>query len=211
MEIILIIGFAALAWWWVKRQPKREREVPVGRPVDLSMLPERFVVYDLETTGLNPDRHHIIEIGAIRVNRDSDQHETFQTLVIPRGRIGKRITEITGITREMVKTDGVSLAEALKEFRSFVGDLPLVAFNAKFDDSFLAAACRATSSDRFANESCCALLMARRAWPGRSSYKLSELAKDGNLSAEGTHRALGDCRRTMIVYAAAARQLGTHR
>ena len=177
----------------------------------LAVLPERFVVYDLETTGLDPQTHSIIEIGAIRVNRDSDMHDSFQTLVHPKGRIGKRITELTGITSEMVRTEGMSLDQALSEFRDFVGDLPLVAYNADFDDAFLKAACRRTGSTDMPNEVCCALKMARRAWPSRSSYRLADIAKDGGLSDEDTHRALGDCKRTLIVYATAAKELGTHR
>ncbi|MBU1397268.1 MAG: hypothetical protein KKE84_14180 [Gammaproteobacteria bacterium] len=53
--------------------------------------------------------------------------------------------------------------------------------------------------------------MSRRAWPGRKSYRLADLAKDGKLSSDGTHRALGDCQRALIVYTAAASRLGTIR
>jgi hypothetical protein len=55
--------------------------------VDSSMLPREFVVLDLETTGLDPTRNEIIEVGAIRVNLDSDSHVTFQTLVKPERRV----------------------------------------------------------------------------------------------------------------------------
>lgn len=175
------------------------------------MVPESFVVFDLETTGLDADRHEIIEIGAIRVNRDADEHQTFQALVRPNKPVPKRITELTGITDEMVRSDGLELVEALTEFRSFVGNLPLVAFNAEFDDAFLRAACASTSTDPFANEVCCALQLSRRAWPWRKSFRLTDIARDGNLSMDETHRALGDCRRTMIVYIAAAREVGTYR
>ena len=175
------------------------------------MLPERFVVFDLETTGLDPNKHEIIEIGAIRVDRDAEDHQTFQALVRPSKRVPKKITEITGITDEMVRADGMDLADALIGFRDFVGDLPFVAYNAEFDDAFLTAACKATSSDPLPNEVCCALKLARRAWPRRKGFRLSDLAKDGNLPVDDAHRALGDCRRTMIVYAAAARQVGSYR
>ena len=100
---------------------------------DVSMVPERFVVFDLETTGLDPKRYEIIEIGAIRVNRDADLHDTFQTLVKLNKRVPNRITEITGISNEMVQSDGLELFGARSEFRNFVGDLPLVAFNAEFE------------------------------------------------------------------------------
>jgi DNA polymerase III epsilon subunit-like protein len=64
----------------------------------LSSLPERFIVLDLETTGFDHVRNEIIEIAAIRVNRDSTDHETFQALIRPQKRILKLITKITGIT-----------------------------------------------------------------------------------------------------------------
>jgi DNA polymerase III epsilon subunit-like protein len=72
------------------------------KPVNIQLLPPRFVVLDLETTGLDPERNEIIEIGAIRVNRDSDVHDTFRALVKPTRRIPKRITQINGISQEMV-------------------------------------------------------------------------------------------------------------
>ncbi len=175
---------------------------------DLSILPERFVVFDLETTGLKPDTHEIIEIGAIRVNRDSDNHDTFQALVRPSKKIPKKITELTGITQEMVERDGDFIETSLPQFIEFVGELPLVAFNAEFDMAFLKAAIQKNQAGALANNHVsCALKMARRAWPGRKSYRLSDLASDGGLSAEGTHRALDDCKRAMIVYTAAAAKL----
>lgn len=208
MEMVIALVVVVAATWYFLQKARTSAEPQL---TNLSALPPRFVVYDLETTGLNPERHEIIEIGAIRVNRDSQNHETFQTLVMPIGRISSRITQITGIDRKMVQAEGRPLAEALSQFRDFVEDLPLVAFNASFDDAFIAAACLRTETDAFANETCCALKMARRAWPGKRSYKLSELAKEGNLPLIDEHRALGDCQRTMIVYAAAASHLGTYR
>lgn len=202
--VIFAVVLAAL--WWVFMAARQ-----TSAPADVSMVPQCFVVFDLETTGLDAGRHEIIEIGAIRVNRDADEHQTFQTLVRPNKRVPKRITELTGITDEMVRSDGLELVEALTEFRSFVGNLPLVAFNAEFDDAFLRAACASTSTDPFANEVCCALQLSRRAWPWRKSFRLTDIARDGNLSMGETHRALGDCRRTMIVYIAAAREVGTYR
>lgn len=174
--------------------------------IRLGHLPEQFVVFDLETTGLDPLKHEIIEIGAIRVNRDSIHHESFQVLVKPSKKIPKKITDLTGITQEMVDEDGVPLTQALEEFRQFVGDLRLVSFNAQFDMAFIGAA-NASNGRSMSNPVSCALVMARRAWPGRSSYRLKDLAKDGGLDASDTHRALGDCKRALIVYTASASAL----
>ena len=101
------------------------------------MLPEQFVIVDLETTGLNPSRHEIIEIGAIKANRDSDNHTTFQALIKPSEKIPKRITEITCITQDMVDKEGENLGSVLREFIEFIGDLRLVAYDAEFDMGFL--------------------------------------------------------------------------
>ena len=177
------------------------------KTVNLALLPQRFVVLDLETTGLDPAQHEIIEIGAIRVNRDSDIHDTFSALVKPIGRIPKKITEITGISQDMVDSEGEPLEEAIREFATFIEDLPLVTFNAEFDMAFLQNAAKQHNLV-IGNPASCALKMARRAWPGRKSYRLNDLAKDGGLPDEGTHRALGDCKRALIVYTAAVSRLG---
>lgn len=176
--------------------------------LSLETLPERFVVFDLETTGLDSQKHEIIEIGAIRVNRDSIHHETFQGLVKPKDKVPAKITELTGITQAMLDADGEPLDKAIQQFVNFIGDLPLVAFNAEFDMGFLHKATQ-HNSIHIHNKVHCALKMARRAWPGRKSYRLSQLAKDANLSQDDTHRAMGDCKRTLMIYAAAAAILGS--
>jgi DNA polymerase-3 subunit epsilon len=172
-----------------------------------SLLPAEFIVLDLETTGLSPYTDEIIEIGAIRANLNSDTHATFQYLVKPTRKIPRRITEITGITQAMVDSEGVPIREALTEFAAFIGDLPVVTFNAQFDIGFL---CRAASKEGipFNNRYTCALKRARRAWPGLPSYKLKDLARMGNLSVEDSHRALGDCTRALLIFTSATSTLG---
>jgi len=202
VEWLVIIVLAVVAIYIL-----RSRRKPQVNP---SHRPKQFVVFDLETTGLDPKKHEIIEFGAIRVNRDSVNHDTFQSLVKPSRKVPKRITEITGISQAMLDADGQPIEAALKEFLNFVGDLHLVSFNADFDIAFLQNAA-AKHSIAIQNSVSCALKMSRRAWPGRKSYRLVDLAKDGNLSSEGTHRALGDCQRALIVYTAAASRLGTVR
>lgn len=198
--LLVIVVIAVIYYLWSRARPK----------ISLAHLPERFVVLDLETTGLDPAKHEIIEIGAIRVNRDSTNHDTYQSLVKSSKKVPKKITQITGITQAMLDADGANLEAALQEFLDFAGDLHLVSFNADFDMAFLRNAATKHSIP-INNTVSCALKMARRAWPGRRSYRLVELAKDGNLSNDGTHRALGDCQRALIVYTAAASRLGSAR
>jgi DNA polymerase-3 subunit epsilon len=200
---LLVIAVVIIVVLAVARQ---ESAPPTATALE-AVLPERFVVFDLETTGLDAKNDEIIEIGAIRVNRDSTLHETFATLIKTGNGIPKTIQRLTGITPAMLDAEGEPLASALQEFRDFIGDLPVVSFNAEFDIGFLAAAGR-KHGIAFANNVSCALIMSRRAWPGRKSYRLTDLAEDGKLSADGTHRALADCQRALIVYAAAASELG---
>lgn len=200
MEWIVIITLVATVIYFLRSR---------GKPkVSLDHLPKQFVIFDLETTGLDPEKHEIIEFGAIRVNRDSVNHDIFQTLVKPSRKVPKKITELTGINQAMLDADGEPIESALRDFLDFIGDLHLVSFNADFDMAFLQNAA-AKHSIVVRNPVSCALKMSRRAWPGRKSYRLADLAKDGNLSSDGTHRALGDCQRALIVYTAAASKLGS--
>lgn len=198
---LVLVVLAALAFWLYRRS--RTGRAPA---LDISHLPEQFVVLDLETTGLDASKNQIIEIGAIRVNRSSDRHDTYQNLIKAKRKLPKKIVELTGITDDLLTSDGVELEDALKEFSAFVGDLRLVSFNADFDMSFLHNAA-AQHGIEFRNPTSCALKLARRAWPGRGSFRLVDLAIDGKLSMSNQHRALGDCERALHVYIAAASKL----
>ena len=196
--IIFIVAIVVL-WVYLKgRKPH----------VDLSHLPEVFVVLDLETSGLKAHKDEIIEIGAIRAHRDAKRHDTFQTFVRPTKQISHEITAKTGITNQMLDTQGIQEAVALRDFLEFIGNYRLVTFNAEFDMGFLHAAAR-RHGRVISNPVSCALKMARRAWPGRKRYRLVDLAKDGGLNTRGAHRALQDCKMALIVYTAAANQLRT--
>ncbi len=152
--------------------------------------------------------HEIIEIGAIKVNRDSINHTAFQALIKPNKNIPKKITQLTGITQEMSDTEGREIGSAVEEFIDFIGDLRLVAFNADFNMGFLKEASK-NHGCNISNPVSCALKMSRRAWPTLKSYKLANLAKVGGLSSKGNHRALKDCELTTTVYMVAAEKLGS--
>ena len=221
--ILIFIAFVAIfGYFWSRRNPDAETGISIqagsidlhqdaktapSQSSELSMLPERFIVLDLETTGLSPDTDEIIEVGAIRVDRDGSNHIAFSTFVKPVKKIPASITEMTGITQGMVDNDGLPLSEAISQFAGFIGDLPLVTFNADFDMAFLLKAAK-MQGRTIENRYTCALKLARRAWPGLPSYRLVALAKMGNLPEDDTHRALGDCKRALIVFASAAKNIG---
>lgn len=202
MEYLPILIILAVAAYFVLRSRRSRLQ-----PVPLDYVPDTFVVFDLETTGLKAETHEIIEVGAIRFKKGTNKHDTFQSLVKPKKSVPKKITEITGITQAMVESEGKPIDEVLKEFREFVGDLRLVTFNADFDMAFLHAAAANADTAPFQNPVSCALKMTRRAFPNRKSFRLDDLAKDGRIDDGTAHRALEDARRALIVYAAAANQL----
>ena len=89
-----------------------------------------YVSLDLETTGLEPKKDRIIEIGAVKI-KDGEIRKTYATLVDPQMKIPERITKLTGITSQMV--EGKPLArEAVKGLLDFCGDLPLLGHNILF-------------------------------------------------------------------------------
>lgn len=202
MEYLPILLLLAVVAFFLLRSRK-----PRLQPVSIDVLPETFIVLDLETTGLKSETHEIIEIAAIRFKKGTNTHDTFQSLVKPKKVVPNKITEITGITQAMVESEGRPIGEVLEEFRNFVGELRLVTFNAEFDMAFLQAAATRSGKPVFENPVSCALKMARRAWPQRKSFRLDDLAKDGQINEGKAHRALEDARRALIVYAAAAAQL----
>lgn len=95
-----------------------------------------YVVFDLETTGLNANEgEEIIEIGAVKV-KNGEIIETFDELIKPSKEIPLNITEITGITNEMVN-DKRNEKDALITFLNWAEGATLVAHNANFDLSFV--------------------------------------------------------------------------
>jgi CRISPR-associated protein Cas2 len=164
-----------------------------------AMSARPYVVVDIETTGLKPDRADIFAIGALRVE-DGTVTDDFNVLVRTKNAIPQSISELTGVTSETVERDGVDLKPAIMRFLEFVGNLPLVAHNASFDVSFLNAACRRCGLDELQNERIDTLAMARRLLPELNSHTLQSLLERFGIENEQMHTAGADCRATHLLY-----------
>lgn len=164
---------------------------------------DKLVIVDIETTGLDSALNEIIEIGAIKVEKYKEITDAFQILITPSCIIPGNITRITGITQEMLDREGISLSRAMNDFLLFTQDLPLIAYNAGFDMSFLRKAA-SLKGIAITNPVLCALKLARAAWPGRRSYRLTKIAAELGHDVKGAHRAVNDCVNTLHVYTAAS-------
>ena len=168
-----------------------ENSISVVRGRSAEPLDGTFIVFDLETTGLNPASEEITEIAAVRVV-EGEIRDSFQTYVNPHKPIPPEITELTGISDETV-ADAPDLDKAVPEFLKWAGEgqYPLVAHNAGFDMGFLRTACQRLGIEREFT-SIDTLEMSRLMLPHMHKFKLNILAKELQVGPFEHHRASED-------------------
>ena len=150
-----------------------------------------YVVFDLETTGLSPFKDEIIEIGAVKVDKDGKILETFTTLVKPSKPVSEFIQNLTGISNEML-VDAPSIYTVLPRFADFAGESILVGHNVTFDIAFVQQKAKIYNDIRLLNPYVDTLSLTRKVYPNLKSYKLQDLIKEFDLKTYAAHRALAD-------------------
>lgn len=156
-----------------------------------------YLAIDLEMTGLNVKRDHILEIGALRME-DGKPTGEFSALINPHCAVPETITQLTGITQEMADA-GEELADVLPRFLEFAGDLPLLGHNLSFDYSFLKQAF-VNAQLSFERTGIDTLKLARRFLPGEQKKKLTELRTLFGIDTGAVHRAVSDAYAAALVY-----------
>lgn len=159
----------------------------------------KYVVIDLETTGLSVVDDRIIEIGAILVENGNEPLR-FQCLVNSGIELSSEIIKLTGITPEMIKSEGLSEKESVLRLIDFIGNHSVVAHNANFDFSFLHALCKRNGIKMIRNRFIDTIQIARHRLNDVNNYKLETLGKYFNIAKGQEHRALSDCCLTAAVY-----------
>jgi len=204
----MAISTFGLAFGWVARLRRDPRTPPRdflrargkfhARLPDGKLPFQRYVVFDLETTGLAPSRgDRLVQIGAVRLEAGQEA-ASFTTLVNPGRGIPALSTRFHGITDAMV-ADAPSIADAVAAFAAFAGDAVLVAHNAAFDRTVLTAA-EQQDATPIHNPMLCSLLLARWLQPRELDMSLDGLCGRLGIVIEGRHHALGDARATASLW-----------
>ena len=184
--------------------PKRKKSTPKKKTSEkkdeVPGFPNTYVVFDLETTGINAEECQIAEIGAIKV-RDGKVIDEFSQLVHIDFPMPEDALNVNNITDEML-VDAPHATAAVKAFADFIGADPvLVGHNIKaFDLPILervAAACHVPFSY---SEVIDTLYLARKAWPELEHKNMETLRDFLNIENADAHRALADCEDEMAVY-----------
>lgn len=150
-----------------------------------------YVVVDVETTGGRPPNDRVTEIGAVKV-RHGEVIGEWSSLINPQKRIPHYITQLTGISNDMVR-DAPAFAEIADDFEAFMAGAIFVAHNAGFDHGFIASEFRRLGR-RFRHPKLCTVAAMRRYYPGQASYSLANLCRAFDIELVNHHRALADAR-----------------
>ncbi len=152
-----------------------------------------IVALDIETTGLDPQNDAILEIGAVRFNGKRVEAE-WSTLINPGRPIPPFISQLTGINNEMVK-NAPPIRAVLDDLVTFVGNLPVLGHNVRFDLSFMARYGALELNEYIDTYDLAGVLL-----PTASRYALGALAQSLGIPIQNAHRALDDARTTHAVF-----------
>jgi DNA polymerase-3 subunit epsilon/ATP-dependent DNA helicase DinG len=154
---------------------------------------QSIVALDLETTGLDPTRDAVIEIGAVRF-QGSRIEDTWQSLINPGRPVPPFVKQLTGIDDAML-VNAPRFTSILNEFQEFVGDLPVLGHNVSFDLSFLLQRGLFQYNQPIDTYDLASVLI-----PSAGRYRLDALANALGVIPQQHHRALEDAQTTHQVY-----------
>lgn len=151
-----------------------------------------FVIIDIETDGLDKDKDSIIEIGAVK--SVGGRISEFQSLISCEGTLPKHIVTLTGITTNMLKTNGRIEEAVLKDFKDFIGDLDIIGYNISFDIEFIDIALSKFKLEKLKNKRYDLMKFVKNEKLFLLNYKLQTVIKEYGVGDEVPHRALEDAR-----------------
>lgn len=156
------------------------------------LFQDKYVVYDIETSGFNSKTDVITQISAIRVVDGKKSNNLFNVFIKSGVPIPVQVQELTGITNEVLDMFGVSLQQAMSAFRAYVGTDCLIAHNGKrFDSKFIEVAGESTGI-YINNQQEDSMVLAKEVLPGLKSYSLASLVSYFDIQKRDAHRAQND-------------------
>lgn len=159
---------------------------------------EIFTAFDTETTGLEPSLERVIEIGAIRFDKNGIIAR-YNVLINPQRPILAQVTKINNITDAMVKNEA-PFSGIVSDFISFIGKSILIAHNAPFDLSFINAEFARLSQAELQNRCIDTIPFAKTEFPQAGKYSLQFLAQYFHIDVKNAHRAEDDARVCMEIF-----------
>jgi DNA polymerase-3 subunit epsilon len=156
-----------------------------------------YAIIDIETTGGNPRTDKITEI-AVLVHDGKKVVNEFSTLINPECKIPYYISQITGITNEMV-SNAPRFYEVARQLVEITEHAVFVAHNVAFDYGFVRQEFKRLGYD-FSREQLCTVRLSRKIIPGHRSYSLGNLCDVLNIQITGRHRAMGDAEATVKLF-----------
>ncbi len=159
----------------------------------IKKLVNDYCVLDIETTGLSWQNDRIIEIGILKV-RDHKIIDRYSQLIHPQTRISAFITQLTGISNEMVK-NMPCIDDVKKDVLQFIGDDIIIGHNTSFDLNFIANHFQINMENQYMDT----VQFSRLVYPQLKHHRLSDMVEYLHLS-NNEHRALADCISTYELY-----------
>lgn len=163
-----------------------------------SHILDNYVLLDVETTGLDFNKNELLEIGLIKVEKDSVIDEC-DYLLKPLGGIPKKIELLTGITEKEVNANSIAIEQALKQTMEFIKGNVIIGYNVNFDCMFLKKACDKHKIKCTIRKIKDVENLAVQKLKDVQDYKLETVANKLGIQKKQSHRALDDCRLTLDV------------
>lgn len=177
---------------------KLEQFTSLEKSALLKHFPQGIIGLDMETTGLSPMTDKVIELAAIKITKEGEF--AFSELINPQIPIPARASAIHGITDDMVRLSATAY-KVWPQFIQFMGQLPLVAHNARFDIGFWTYGAHQLNLSPGQSAIYCSCQLAKKAFPNASNHKLSTLAHELEIKLTNHHRAWDDAVAGLKVFA----------
>lgn len=162
-----------------------------GKGESRILFPDEYVVIDVETTGLSTDCDEIIEFSGIHILNDQIVNR-FSSLVKPSFPVWDEITELTGITNEML-ADAPSFCDVIPQILDFLGNHLIVGHNVNFDINFLYDSIFEETGMPLSNDYIDTLRISRKLYPELAHHRLCDIIEHFSLPADASlHRAEPD-------------------